>query len=133
MDDQAIVDDFLFPAWRGIPDAYKSKYRRSIWQQFEDNLKSAAYTTSLGKFTDALARKMGVVFLADDVASVTRFLARDPRSTLKLLREETTRLVLMTRLKNDERREAAGYGRKDNHDENVPAGRVDDGTQFDLP
>jgi len=93
--------------WRGIPTNYKSRYRRNIWQQFEDNVRSAAYTSNLGKFINSLCLSLAVEFRnSDDIETANDALREgDDRTMLKLMREETTLLVLMVRLRNQERRE----------------------------
>lgn len=93
--------------WRGIPAAYKSRYRRNIWQQFEDNVRSAAYTSNLGKFVNSLCQNLSVaIYGADDIELANDALREGSDKTLlKLMREETTLLVLMVRLRNQERRE----------------------------
>ena len=95
--------------WRGIPADYKSRYRRSIWQQFEDNIRSAAYTSNLGKFVNLLCSKLSAQIgrNSEDRTRADELLQKaDARTMLKLLREETTLLVLMVRVANQERREA---------------------------
>jgi len=93
--------------WRGIPTNYKSRYRRNIWQQFEDNVRSAAYTSNLGKFVNLLCLNLGVEFHGGDDIETANDALREgaDRTMLKLMREETTLLVLMVRLRNQERRE----------------------------
>ena len=94
--------------WRGVPADYKSRYRRSIWQQFEDNIRSAAYTSNLGKFLDSLCLKLGADIgrNGEDRTQAEAILQEaDAKAMLKLLREETTLLVLMVRVANQERRE----------------------------
>ena len=101
--------DLLEIVWRGIPADYKSRYRMSIWQQFEDNIRSAAYTSNLGKFLNSLCLKLGVDVgrNSEDRARADAILQKaDARAMLKLLREETTLLVLTARVANQERREA---------------------------
>ena len=125
-----LSNDLLYPAWRGIDDGYKRKYARSIWQQFEDNIRSAAYTSDFGRFIDMLKRRLGIVFRAADVAAVAGAAALDPKPTLKCLREDTTLLVLMVRLKNDERKQAALEEKE--MDEDLRVRNEDDGAQLDL-
>lgn len=93
--------------WRGIPNSYKSRYRRNIWRQFEDNVRSAAYTSNLGKFINSLCSNLSVEIRGvNDVELVNDALREgSDRTLLKLMREETTLLVLMVRLWNQERRE----------------------------
>lgn len=97
----------LAAVWRGIPASYKSRYRRNIWQQFEDNIRSAAYTNNLGKFINSLCLNLNVEIRGvDDVELVNDALREgSDRAMLKLMREETTLLVLVVRLWNQERRE----------------------------
>lgn len=95
----------LMAIWRGVPNSYKSRYRHTIWQQFEDNIRAAAYTNSLGKFINNLCLALGVEILAKDVETVNGVL-RDgqDRTLLKLMRDETTLLVLMVHVENQQRR-----------------------------
>lgn len=99
----------LWIIWRGIPADYKSRYRRSIWQQFEDNIRSAAYTNNLGKFVNSLCLKLSSQLGRNaedrDRAEVVLRSGQD-RELLKLMREETTLLVLMVRIRQQEVREA---------------------------
>ena len=108
---EEIRDKLLYPCWRGVPDAYKRKYARNIWQQFEDNIRSAAYTSSLPKFLDMLMRKLDIQIRGDDVAAINAALAGNEREMLRALRNETTALVLMIRLKNEERRAETEAGK----------------------
>lgn len=105
MEPETLAANLLTPLWRGIGSEYKSKYRTSIWQQFEDNVRSAAYTSRLGAFYDAFCRKLAIALRADDVASVQAVLTSgQDRAILRLLRDETTLLVLLVRVANEERK-----------------------------
>jgi len=105
MEERALT--ILAAIWRGLSPAYKSRYRLTIWRQFEDQVRSAAYTSSLSRFVNCLCSKLDVVLAAKDVAAVEAALtAGADRAMLKLLREETTLLVLQVRVANQERREA---------------------------
>ncbi len=100
-----IANNLLWPLWRGIPDGYKHRYARQIWQQFEDNIRSSAYTSDLAKFVDKLCARLGIQVGSREVESVRAFLdSADPRSTLAALRSETTVLALLVRVRNDERK-----------------------------
>jgi hypothetical protein len=100
-----IADTLLWPCWRGMPDAYKAKYARNIWAQFEDNIRSAAYTSSLARFFQTLSLKLDIEIRAEDVRSVNLALASDERTLLRALRDETTAMVLLVRLRNEERKQ----------------------------
>jgi len=98
--------ELLMAIWRGIPREYKSRYRRTIWQQFEDNVRSAAYTSNLGKFVSSVCSKLQVQIESKDSAVAEGILNSGlDRPLLKLLREEPTLLVLMVRVVNQERKE----------------------------
>jgi hypothetical protein len=131
MTNEEIAEKLLWPAWRGMSDAYKMKYARTIWTQFEDNLRSAAYTSSLPKFFEALARKLSVDIRAKDAGSVAAVLTcGEDRQILKSLRDETTCLVLMVRLKNEERKEK--FKKERELDEDLRVRDDNDGAEFDL-
>ncbi len=98
--------NLLMAIWKGIPSSYKSRYRRNIWQQFEDNVRSSAYTSNLGKFVDSLCLRLQVQIRGKDSIELEQILnSGNDRILLKLLREETTLLVLMVRVANEQRRE----------------------------
>lgn len=94
--------------WRGIPADYKSRYRMTIWQQYEDEIRAAAYTSSLAKFVNTLCFHLRADIgknekeraVAEDILRTA-----DERQMLKMLREETTLLVLMVRVDNEEKRD----------------------------
>lgn len=102
------VAELLLIIWRGVPLDYKRKYM-NIWEQFENNIRSAAHTSNLGKFVNSLCLKMNVNMgkNKDERARAEQLLNElGSRETLKLLREETTTLVLMVRVTVQEKREA---------------------------
>jgi len=105
MDKYETVQALLIPIWRGIPTDYKSRYRRKIWQQFEDNIRSAAYTASLSHFVSNLCSRLQVSLRTVDVATLNGIVhgGRD-RELLRLLREEATIVVLMVRVENEKRK-----------------------------
>lgn len=97
--------NLLVPIWRGIPADYKRHYARQIWQQFEDNIRSAAYTASLSRFVSSICSRLAIRIRSRDSAAVNEvlMLGRD-RELLRQLRDEATTLSLMVRLENDKRR-----------------------------
>ena len=103
-----MVSELLLIIWRGVPLDYKRKYM-NIWEQFENNIRSAAYTSNLGKFVNSICLKMSADIGKNKAerARAGQLLAEfDSRDVLKLLREETTLLVLMVRVAVQEKREA---------------------------
>lgn len=94
--------ELLSPIWRGIPSDYKSKYSYTIWDQFENNIRSAAYTARLPVFLQHISTRLGVSLKDKDIGCATAILnTGQDREILKLLREETAYLVLLTRLENE--------------------------------
>lgn len=94
----------LIPVWRGLDSNYKSKYARSIWQQFEDNIRSAAYASTVSRFYNNLCSRLAIAIDARGVADVNAVLAisgAEERALLRQLRDETSTLALMVRLEND--------------------------------
>jgi hypothetical protein len=109
--------DLLGLIWKGTPAEYKSRYRRTIWQQFEDQVRSAAYTSNAGKFLNSLCLKLGADLgtNAEDRVQTNQILGSiDGRELLRLLREETTLIVLMVRVANQGRQEEARARREEN-------------------
>jgi len=98
----------LMAIWRGIPADYKKRYRRNIWEQFENNVRSAAYTSNLGKFVNTLCAKLqaqiGQTNDERERAESVLNCGYD-RALLKLIRDETALLVLMVRVENQKRQE----------------------------
>lgn len=103
---QEIADGLLWPLWMGMDPAFKSKYARNIWQQFEDQIKSAATSNeTLSKILGKVCLRLGSEIAREHVAAVNALVScGHDRAVLKMLRSEATALVLLVRLKNDERR-----------------------------
>lgn len=123
---QNIADNLLTPLWRGLPDAYKMRYARNIWNQFEDAVRSSAYTSDLNRFVDTFCRKSGVEIGKEGTGTVAEFLrTADSRQTLKLLREETTVLVLLVRLENEKRKAEWKERKRENEElEELASGKL---------
>ena len=103
------VATMLDIVWQGIPNSYKSKYRQTIWQQFEDNIRDAAGTNNnLGRFINSLCLGLNATpgKNADDRKALLEILNDgNDKAIMKLMRNETLRLVLMVRVRNQERQE----------------------------
>jgi hypothetical protein len=97
----------LMAIWRGIPSDYKSRYRRTLWEQFEAEIVSAAYTNHLGRFANSLCGRLDATLgrTQAERAACERILnsGRD-RELLSLIRLETALIVLMVRVAMQERR-----------------------------
>jgi hypothetical protein len=101
--------NLLWIVWRGIGGGYKSRYRQTIWEQFENTVRASAYTNNLGKFINSLCSKLDVQLgsKADEAKEAEIILnSGNDKALLKLFRDETTLIVLMVRVRNQERREA---------------------------
>jgi hypothetical protein len=106
MEREQIANDLLTPLWQGIASDYKKKYSYSIWQQFEDQIRSAAYTGLLSTFLSKITQRLGIEIEGKFVETIDGVIrSGEDKMVLKSLRDETTMLVLMVRLANEERRE----------------------------
>lgn len=95
----------LIPLWRGLSGEYKQKYARNIWEQFEDNIRAAAYTSRLSKFYNSICSRLEITLTASDLPDIfAGITATDEKLLLRQLREETATLVLMVRLENEARK-----------------------------
>lgn len=107
METRELVATLLKIIWRGIPADYKSRYRMTIWDQYANEIKSAAYTGSLAKFVSSICSRLGATLGRTEAEhAVVESILTDAndRAVLKMLREETTLLVLMVRVDNQESR-----------------------------
>ena len=106
MEDERLVRDLLTPLWQGVSPDYKRQYARTIWNQFEDNIRSAAYTAQLSKFLEKITLRLHIAIRQEQVGGVAAVInGGEDRETLKMLREEAALLVLLVRVANEERRE----------------------------
>lgn len=97
----------LIPIWRGLDADYKTKYARSIWQQFEGNVRAAAYTSSLSGFYNRLCSRLTIQIEPQHIGDVHAALAveaSEARRLLRQLRDESATLALMVRIDNEKRR-----------------------------
>lgn len=102
-----IAEKLLWPLWRCVSDDYKTKYKKDVWDHFENAVKSAAYTGSMKVFLSNFQKRLPVDLQAQyakDIMSVID--GADDDEMLNLLRQETTYLVMVVRLRNQDRKEA---------------------------
>lgn len=105
--DRAVA--LLQPIWQGVPSDYKSKYKYSIWRQFEDQIRSAAYTTTLSLFLSRIGARLGVTLREDALETVRAVVSGgSDREILRILRDESAYCVTMVRLANEERKSPRG-------------------------
>lgn len=99
--------DMLSIIWRGIGSEYKSRYRMTVWEQFENTVRASSYTNNLGKFANSACLKLSAAIQAKDTVRAEEILnSGSDKALLRLFRDETTLIVLMVRVRNQERREA---------------------------
>jgi hypothetical protein len=99
------------PLWRGLDPDYKGKYRRTIWGQFENQIRSAAYTTTLSLWYSRICARLPIDLREADGAAVQAIvLGGEDRTLLRLLRDEAPTLVTMLRVENEARRAAQENG-----------------------
>lgn len=107
MEHQALAEKLLWPLWRGIGDDFKDRYKKTIWEQFENNIRSAAYTAKLSTFLANITGRLSINIQAKHLQDVNEVVSSNlDREILTMLREETTYLVMIVHLKNQERKEA---------------------------
>lgn len=106
MTHEEVAENLLTPLWQGIPNEYKAKYARTIWNQFENNIRSSAYTAHAPQFLSKITNRLAIGLSEAGAKSVSEVINSAPeRELLKMLREDTTLLVLMVRVANEARRE----------------------------
>lgn len=97
----------LMPIWMGIPSEFKTKYKFTIWRQFEDQVRSAAYTTTLSLFLSRICSRLNVTLHDDQLATVRAIVAGGAdRDVLRVLRDESAYCVTVVRLANEQRKES---------------------------
>lgn len=106
MTHEEVARQLLTPLWRGISNDYKAKYARNIWEQFENAIRSAAYTARAADFLSRITTRLGSTIHSTDVQAVSETIGDgQDRALLKMLREDTTLLVLLVRADNEGRKE----------------------------
>ena len=97
--------DLILEVWRSVDwDGVSGSRRMGIYDEFQAKVQSAAMTSSLGKFVERLARKMGVRSLNNTRADgILR--ECDHATVLDLLRTETSMIVIMMRVWQEEHRQ----------------------------
>jgi hypothetical protein len=104
---QDVADKLLMCLWRSIDESYKTRYLADAWAHFENAIRSASYTNSLKLFLSNIIKRMPIVLQAQfqkDVLSVIE--CGQDEQILNWLRSETTYLVMLVRVANQERQEA---------------------------
>lgn len=103
---ETVADKFVWGLWRSIDEDYKNKYFQEIWQHFENAIKSASYTDSLKKFLDNIKTRIPITIQAKyqkDMMEIVE--SGKDELIMDWLRTETTYLIMLCRVANQERKE----------------------------
>lgn len=138
---EQIAESIISPLWQGIDSDYKRKYSYTIWTQFEDQIRSAAYTSRLSLFLSKMTQRLGITLNERDVKRVVDAVGfGGDREVLHALRDDTALLVLMVRARAAEKfgaRRSVPIETKQSQGENknevLPIRGADDRSLFDQP
>lgn len=104
---QEVCEKLIFPLFRCLDEGYKKKYIKDIWEQFENNMRAAAYTSSLKIFLEKITRALPIDIERQYMDGVIQVVGGGfDEEVLNWLRNETTFMTLITRSLNEERKEA---------------------------
>ena len=99
MTKQQVAELLLHPLFRCLDPAYKVRYSRNIWEQFEGGIRSAAYTDQLPVFLTKIQRKLPITLRKQfDVGVLQVIDSGQDTLILDMLREHTNHLTLLTRI-----------------------------------
>jgi hypothetical protein len=114
MTQEQVAERLLWPLWRCVTEDYKSRYKREVWDHFENAVRSAAYTGQMRTYLTNFQGRIPCDFQSQymkDILSVVDSGCDD--DILNWLRDETTYLVMLVRIRNQERKEAMSAGETD--------------------
>lgn len=106
MTQEQLASDLLWPLWRCTADDYKDRYKREIWDHFENAVRSAAYTGSLKRYLENFQSRLPVEIQAQYIKPIMGVINCGlDTEVLTWLRDETKYMVMLVRLENQTRRE----------------------------
>lgn len=106
MTKQQVADYLLWPLWRCVDESYKDRYKREIWDHFENAIRSAAYTSKLSTFLSMFRQRLPVNLEAQYSEHIRSIVESGfDNDILNWMRDETTYMALLVRLKNQGRKE----------------------------
>lgn len=98
---EKIAYDLLYPLFKGIDSSYKQKYKAEIWEHFENAVRSSGYTPTLVGFLSTIKQRLPISIQTEHIQSIKDVVeSGEDDDVLDLLRNNTTYLVLLVRLKN---------------------------------
>jgi hypothetical protein len=130
-----VSEHLLFPLFRCLSDSYKERYKRDIWNQFENNIRSAAYTSKLRVFYQNIVSSMPIDVQQQYHGKIRIILEsyRD-KAVLNWLRDECAYMVLVARQKNERRKEAFKednlFAEMEQQQEIIESANIDEDLQF---
>ncbi len=103
---ETVANNLLWGLWRCITDDYKEKYKKEVWEHFENAIKSASYTGSLKVFLSNFQKRIPVDLQAQYIKDILGVIEdNEDEKVLDWLRTEATYLVMLVRIRNQERKE----------------------------
>jgi hypothetical protein len=103
---EIIANSLLWPLWRCVADDYKDKYKKDVWEHFENAIKSASYTDSMKVFLGNFQKRIPVDMDPEYTREILSVIdAGCDEQVLNWLRTESTYIVMIVRIRNQERRE----------------------------
>lgn len=101
-----VAEKLLWGLWRSISDDYKMKYPRDIWDHFENAIRSASYTGNLKGFLTLFQRRLPLDLQAQFAKDIKAVLeSEQDEQILEWLRTESTYMMMLVRLKNQQRKD----------------------------
>ena len=104
---EEVAENLLFGLWQNIDSDYKKRYVKNIWEQFENAVRAATYTDKLTKFIEIFKSRLPCELQGMYTKDIFNFLnkCKEDYKVLTWLREETTYLVMICRMLNQEKKE----------------------------
>lgn len=101
-----VANRLLWPLWRCLDEGYKDRYKREIWDHFENAVRSAAYTGKLSTYLSNFQGRIPTTLQLQHMKDINSIVSSGQDVViLDWLRDETTYMVMLVRLKNQTRRE----------------------------
>lgn len=104
---EQVAEKLLWPLWRCITEEYKSRYKREIWDHFENAVRSSAYTGKLRTYLENFQKRIPTLLEAQYMKDILMIVDSGcDDDILDWLRDEATYMIMMVRTMNQERKES---------------------------
>ena len=88
-----------------MSEDYKVRYAKNIWEQFENGIRAAAYTSRLTRFLENITMQLPIELRVGSLQDVNSVISSGcDEQVLTWLRDETTYLTMLARLMNQDRK-----------------------------